>query len=226
MNTNNSDETAALLVSLGVNAGKLTIEDDGLNAVESPEEFRMFVVENFDQETSFTATFYFNRIESESLSYGLRKYDAQLTWRAKPVPPRKQTFFLVKSVLITIREAFNLLQGRSVYKEFSPSAGEKYYAWVGLSLAKKDIHDNYQIEYNRSFQAFDLGRALANYPIQELQAEESALKLIQSLLMGNKELVNFIRGKKVEKVYIEANPQMETITINPAERLMKKREKR
>jgi hypothetical protein len=119
-----------------------------------------------------------------------------------------------------------LLQGRSVYKELSAFTGEKYQAWVRLNLEKKDIHDNYEIEYNRSFQASDLGRALANCPIQELQAEESALRLIQSLLTGNKELVNFISGKKIERVYIEANPPMGTITITPVTRPIKKREKR
>jgi hypothetical protein len=216
MNTNNSDETAALLVSLGVNEDKLVVVDARLEASEVPNEFKMLAVENFDQDTTLTATFYFSRIESESLSYVLRKYNAQLTFKDKSVPPRKQTFFLIKSVIITLREAFNLLQGRSVYKEFSAVTGDKYYAWVRLNLAKKDIHDNYEIEYNRSFQAFDLGRALANYPIQELQVEGSALKLIQSLLVGNKELANFIRGKKAEKVLIEANPQIENVTISPA----------
>jgi hypothetical protein len=226
MNTNNSDETATLLVSLGVNEAKLAVIDEKTEADEAPDEFKMLAVENFDQETTFTATFYFSRIESESLSYVLRKYDAQLTWKDKSSSMRKQTFFLIKSVIITLKEAFNLLQGRSVYKEFSASTGEKYHAWVSLNLTKKDIHDNYEIEYIRSFQAFDLGRTLANYPIQELQEEKSALRLIQSLLMGNTEFVNFIVGRKVEKVYIEANPQMKTINIYPAKRPTKKREKR
>jgi hypothetical protein len=218
MNTNNSDEIAALLVSLGVSEDKLVIADDGLDAGKVPDEFKMLAVEKFGVDTILTATFYFSRIESESLSYVLRKYDAQLTFKDKSVPPRKQTFFLIKSVIITLKEAFNLLQGRSVYKEFSTSTGEKYHAWVSLNLAKKDIHGNYEFEYTRLFQAFDLGRALANYPIQELLEEKSALRLIQSLLMGNKELINFIRGKRVEKVYIEANCQMETVTISPAVR--------
>jgi hypothetical protein len=226
MNTNNADETATLLASLGVNEDKLVIADEELEAGEVPDEFKMLTVENFDQDTTFTATFYFSRIESESLSYVLRKYDAQLNWKDKSLPPRKQTFFLIKSVIITLKEAFNLLQGRSVYKEFSASIEEKYHAWVSLNLVKKDIHDNYEIEYSRSFQAFDLGRALANYPIQELQEEKSALRLIRSLLMGNMELVNFITGRKIEKVYIEANPQMQTINIYPTQRPTKKREKR
>lgn len=216
MNTNNSDETATLLVRLGVSEDKLVIADDGLGAGKVPGEFKMLAVEDFDQDTTLTATFYFSRTKSKSLSYELRKYDAQLTWKDKSLPPRKQTFFLIKSVIITLKEAFNVLQGRSVYKEFSSSTGDKYHAWVRLNLTKKDIHDNYEIEYNRSFQAFDLGRALANYPIQELHAEESALKLIQSLLMGNKELVNFIRGKKPERVFIEADPQIENVTVSPA----------
>jgi hypothetical protein len=215
MNTNNSDEIAALLVSLGVKEEKLFVAEHRLQTNEVLDEFKMFTVESFDQDTTLTATFYFSRINSELLSYELRKYDAQLTWKDKSLPPRKQAFFLVKSDIITLREAFNLLQGRSVYKEFSPFTGEKYQAWVRLNLAKKDIHDNYEIEYNRSFRAFDLGRSLENHPIQELQAEESALRLIQSLLMGNVDLVNFIRGKKTEKVYIEANPQMETINVKP-----------
>ena len=220
MNTNNSDETAALLVSLGVNKDKLVVIEERAETDEARDEFKMLVAENFDRDTTLTATFFFSRIESESLSYTLIKYDAQLTLKDKSLPPRKQTFFYIKSVIITLKEAFNLLQGRSVYKEFSASTGEKYHAWVSLNLVKKDIHDNYEFEYNRSFQSFDLGRALANYPIQELQEEKSALSLIQSLLMGDMELVNFITGRKIEKIYIEANPQMEAINIYPAKRPM------
>jgi hypothetical protein len=72
MNTNNSDETAALLFNLGVKEEKLFVADDRPEAEEVPDEFKMFTVENFDQETILTATFYFCRLKSESLSYELR----------------------------------------------------------------------------------------------------------------------------------------------------------
>lgn len=226
MNANNSDDTAAILFNLGVKEEKLFVADDRPETEAVPDTFKMFTVEDFDKDTTLTATFYFSRINSEPLSYELRKYDAQLTWKIKSLPPRKQTFSLIPGVIITLREAFNLLQGRSVCKDLSTLTGEKHQAWIRLNLEKKDACDNYEMEYSRSFQAPALGRALANYPIQELQMEETALRLIQSLLMGNMELVNFIKGKKIEKVYIEANPQKETITINPVIQPMKKQERR
>ena len=60
----------------------------------------------------------------------------------------KQTFFINnKGQSITFREACNLLNGRSVYKELTPKEGARYKAWVKLDFSKRDEFNNAKLKY-------------------------------------------------------------------------------
>ncbi len=46
----------------------------------------------------------------------------------------EQTFYLNKGKGVTAKEAYNLLEGRAVYKELTTKAGESYKAWLQLDF--------------------------------------------------------------------------------------------
>src|SRR5690606_20297542 len=54
-----------------------------------------------------------------------------------------QTFYLNKGKGITAKEAYNLLEGRSVHKELTTKEGQEYKAWVQLDFSKMDKHNNH-----------------------------------------------------------------------------------
>ncbi len=75
-------------------------------------------------------------------------------------------------IRIHLKEAFNLLQGRSVFKEITPLKDEKYFAWIQLNFREKESDGNYKITKFRSYRGFDLGPILTRYPILELGYED------------------------------------------------------
>ena len=66
----------------------------------------------------------------------------------------KQTFYVGKEEAnITLKEAYNLMSGRAVYKEkLSNSEGQEYKAWLQLDFKVTDKNGNFK-SYNRTFKA-------------------------------------------------------------------------
>ena len=175
-------------------------------------EFELYTEEYFDDQTKIEAKLYFRKTES-SERYFIYKYDALLRYSDAPDKDMAQTFRIYKGNGITFKEAFNLLQGRAVYKSNFESDGEKYSAWVQLNFDKKDALNNYAMNKYYSSYGFDLEKALKNYSIQELQTENTKAAFIRSLQRGNLQLATMIKTNKTEKMFIEANPKNKTITI-------------
>jgi hypothetical protein len=57
-----------------------------------------------------------------------------------------QTFYLTKGKGVTAKEAYNLLEGRAVFKELSNKAGEPYKAWIQLDFDNKDKNNNNEVK--------------------------------------------------------------------------------
>ncbi|MHA4875680.1 hypothetical protein, partial [Enterococcus faecium] len=58
----------------------------------------------------------------------------------------EQTFYIHKGKGVTAKEAYNLLEGRSVYKELTNKAGVAYKDWIQLDFTKKDKHGNHEVK--------------------------------------------------------------------------------
>lgn len=131
-----------------------------------------------------------------------------------PANDRSQTFDMTGGVPINLNEAFNLLQGRAVFKEISPATDEKYFAWVQLDFQKKDSGGNYRIMKFRSYLGYDLAPILNRYPILELNDPEQKKAIIRGLKCGDRKIVTFLKpsGKTQEK-FIEFNPMNKSINI-------------
>ncbi|SRR5258708_2115695 len=197
------------------------------NSKELPEliaqglpEFDMEFEDVFEEGTQLFAKLHF--FSNHEGKYYLLRYAAHLRYLNDPSKDKKQVFFMGE-MKITLREAFNLLQGRCVEKEITKS-GEKYISWIRLNFSDIDKYGNYRYLRFRSEFRYDLDRALDFYPgIMETNEREGKAAIISSLKQGNRELVTIIQGsgKAVEK-FIEANPKTRTLKIYDPVKVSKK----
>jgi hypothetical protein len=178
------------------------------------EGFELYTDAYFDEDTRLEAKLYFRHSDKEN-RYFFNKFDALLIYPEEPARNRAQTFYVFLGKGVTFKESFNLLQGRSAYKNMINLEGEKYKAWIKLDFGEKDVHDNYKIKQYGLRYGYDLEKVLEKYPIRELQQEKTKAELYRSLQRGNRQSVTFDKPAKSEKMYIEANPMFKTINIYP-----------
>lgn len=156
------------------------------------------------------ATLYFKKSESTEM-YFFNKYDTRL--KSEKDETMAQTFYINNGWGVTLKEAYNLLNGRAVHKELTPKEGDKYHAWIQLDFSAKDGHGNYERKQYHQNYGYDLKEALSFYPIKEMVKEQDAKDLVRSLERGNVQMVTLeVPGKDV-KVFIEANPQYKSINL-------------
>jgi hypothetical protein len=178
------------------------------------EGFELYTDAYFDEDTRLEAKLHFRYSDKES-RYFFNKFDALLIYPEEPVRNRAQTFYVFLGKGVTLKESFNLLQGRSAYKNMINLEGEKYKAWIRLDFGEKDVHGNYKVKQYGLRYGYDLEKVLERYPIRELQNEKTKAELYRSLQRGNRQSVTFDKSAKSEKMYIEANPVDKTINIYP-----------
>ncbi len=130
---------------------------------------------------------------------------------------KDQVFYLTKGKGITAKEAYNLLEGRAVFKELSNKAGESYKAWVQLDFEKRDKHNNHEVKQYHENYGYDLKGSLSKYAISELDGADREKSLLQSLQKGNIQSVAIGNDVGVTKMFVEANPQYKTVTLYDSE---------
>lgn len=156
--------------------------------------------------------------------YFFNKYNATLS-NGKPEEDRSQTFYIKNGQGFTAKEAFNLLEGRAVYKELKNKDGQPYTAWSKLELDKeKDKNNNYPVRQFSAGWGYDLEKSVSRFPIQELHDADQKAALLRSLQKGNQQQVTIEKDGKQEKFYLEAVPALRTINIYDAQRREVKRD--
>jgi len=163
----------------------------------------------FDEARRLDLSVYFKRSKTTGQFY-FSYYTVTIDADEGPNFKKFHTFYVNKGTGMTLKEAYNLLMGRSVYKQQWTPEGERYYAWIKLNLLEGD-EDGFKVIKYRS--GFDLEKALAQYPIRELQEEEIRRNLIMSLQKGNIHLVTFVKSGRTEQHFIEACPERRCIII-------------
>ncbi|MGN6196884.1 MAG: hypothetical protein ACTHOB_18230 [Ginsengibacter sp.] len=154
------------------------------------------------------STLHFRKGEQNEM-YFFNKYDAKLL---KP-EERSQTFYLDRGNGITNKEAFNLLNGRAVYKDLTTREGEKYKAWVQLDFSQKEENGNFKMNRYHENYGYDLNKALAQLPIKNLSDPKALEDLTKSLEKGNLQAVKMdVKGME-ETYFIKANPQYKDIGV-------------
>jgi hypothetical protein len=159
----------------------------------------------FDDDTRMEARLYFE-LTKDLTRYIFKRYEATLHYPNQPEKTRTQTVYLYRGKGFTFKETFNLLEGRAVNKDRIDLDGLEYNAWFQLNFDEKDQHGNYRLREFRKEWHYDLEAALEVYPIAELKNEVVRANLIKALRRGNIHPVNLLKGRKWEKVFIEACP--------------------
>jgi len=178
---------------------------------ENKGEFQIHHQQKFGGD-EVKATLHFKQSDQNN-NYYFNKFDLHMQ-KAGQTESEKQTFFNDKR--ITLKEGYNLMNGRAVYKEnlvdkiFEQrqlvGESEPYNAWMKL---RADTDDNNN-RYIRSFKeqhGFSLEKTLNRYPIRELRGEDDKAELMASLRKGNQQYVNLDTPKGKQSFYVEANPQ-------------------
>jgi len=116
---------------------------------------------------------------------------------------------------ISIIQAFNLLEGRSVFSKRSFGFASVGDAWIRIDFDRKNELGYYKYRQARSDKNYDLESVLSRYPIREMKDHETKMELLNSIRQGNLHPVMFDKATKSERVFIEANPEFMTINIYP-----------
>ncbi len=158
----------------------------------------------------FEATMNFRKSESSDM-YIFNNYHASLEKEnGKKV---EQTFYLNKGKGVTGKEAFNLLDGRSVYKELVTKEGQPYKAWIQLDFDNKDKNNNAEVKLFHEKYGFDLKAAVEKFPITDLKEAEKEKALMQSLQKGNLQSVTIEKDGSSHKMFIEADLQFKEVNL-------------
>lgn len=178
------------------------------NMAEGKPEFQLSFSNNYEKD-KLTASLQFRKSDNDDM-YFLNRYQATLQ---KPAQENKShTFYLDNGKGITMKEAYNLLDGRAVNKDFKNKEGVSYNAWVKLDFDNKDANGNAKLlQYHKNY-GYDLNQELARLPIFPMAPEELK-RLVSSLERGNLQeaRVHEIEGR--QSLYLAANPQFKTINL-------------
>lgn len=176
---------------------------------EGKESFQMVYKTEINKKP-FEATLHFRKSDNSD-KYFFNSYHAVL--ERTNGDKMEQTFYLNKGKGVTAKEAYNLLEGRAVYKELANKAGEPYHAWIQLDFDNKDKHDNYEVKQYHENYGYDLKESIGKYAVAELDGGDKEKSLLQSLQKGNVQSVTLDDNGKALKVFVEANPQYKTVTL-------------
>jgi len=158
----------------------------------------------------FEAALHFKKSDSADF-YFLNAYSASL--QRSNGEKMQQTFHLNRGKGVTAKEAYNLLEGRAVYKELSNKLGEYYKAWLQIDFENKDKNGNYEIKQYHENYGFDLRSSLGKFAVAELNDSQKEKALMQSLQKGNLQAVTIDKEGVMSKMFLEANPQYKVVTL-------------
>ena len=157
------------------------------------------------------ATLNFNK-SKESDMYFFNSYKVELQ-KENSKEALEQTFYINKGSNITLKEAYNLMEGRSVNKDLTNKEGELYNSWLQLNFKETDTSGNFKLNQYHQNYGYDLEATLSKHPIKELENPKYKEDLINSMKKGNLQSATFLKDGNEIKQYIEASPQFKTINI-------------
>jgi hypothetical protein len=160
---------------------------------------------------SVTATLNFSQSKQSDM-YFFNSYQVSLQKENSP-ETMEQTFYINKAGNITLKEAYNLMEGRSVNKDLTNKEGQVYNAWIQMNFKQSDNNGNFKLKHYHQNYGYDLEAVLSKHPIKELSNDEYKSNLFDSLKKGNLQSATFQMNGTEQKQFIEANPQFKTINI-------------
>ncbi len=208
MNEQNLDFLKGQLKGMGF--GEKLYEHLENNLKQGNPEFQLEYKTEFNKKP-FEATLNFRKSNDTDM-YFFNNYNASV--ERTNGDKMDQTFYLNKSKGVTAKEAYNLLEGRSVHKElFHKETKEPFKAWIQLDFKNRDKNENHVVNQYHEKYGFDVEKAAGKLPVKELGNAEEKAALLKSIEKGNVQSVTFEKGGVSEKMFLEANPQFKTINV-------------
>lgn len=177
---------------------------------EGNPEFKLAYETKYGNDT-VNATLNFSQSKQSDM-YFFNSYQVNVQ-KENSAETMDQTFYINKGNNITLKEAYNLMEGRSVNKDLTNKEGQVYNAWVQMDFKQSDDNGNFKLKHYHENYGYDLEAVLSKHPIRELSNEEYKSNLMDSLKKGNLQSATFQINGADQKQYIEANPQFKTINI-------------
>jgi hypothetical protein len=184
-----------------------------INLKAQKPEFTLSYNSELNKQT-LDATLYLKKSDTTDM-YFFNKYDFNLKKNEDKAADLQQTFYVTKGQGITLKEAFNLLNGRAVHKELTPKVGDNYKAWIQLDLTQKDEKGNFKRQQFHENYGYDVKKELQKLPVSDNNAEKEE-KLIKSVQKGNLQAVDIKLEGKEARIFVEANPQYKTLNLYDA----------
>jgi len=180
------------------------------NIKDQKQEFQLKIeIPHFNNKMDYTL--HFKKSDTTDM-YFFKRYDAALK-NGKPENDKSQSFYVNKGNGITAKEAYNLLEGRSVFKDLVNKDGQKYSAWLKLDFENPDEKGNFKLKQFSDQYGYSLEKTLSNFPIKELNNPEQKKNLMSSLQKGNVQQVTIDKDGKEGKYFVEAIPQFKNINV-------------
>jgi len=174
--------------------------------------FTLEVDDYFDVCCPIHSTLYFERVGTTD-RYLFQSFASAITLNHKKMTVRKHRF-KAETKGITHREAYNLLCGRAVYKQWATHEGEKKNMWIEFNFDLPPLPTGYRI-HRYSASTFDVALALNRLPLVEHQNRSERQAIVKWLKEGTACLVSFIKPGRTEPKMIEACPRLKCIVIRP-----------
>ncbi|MFD2943313.1 hypothetical protein [Flavobacterium notoginsengisoli] len=131
----------------------------------------------------------------------------------------QQIFYIGKDNNFTMKEAFNLLEGRAVNKDLVNKEGQLYNAWTKLDFKNSEPDSNFKMVHYHQNYGYNLEAALEKHSIKELETPKFKEDLMNSLKKGNIQSVTVVVNGEERKRFIEANPQFKTVKMYDSDML-------
>jgi hypothetical protein len=129
---------------------------------------------------------------------------------------RQNTFYVFKGRGVTIKEGFNLLNGRAVFKQRKAKNGQIYNEWIELDLNVKEENGFKSNIFPESY-GFDVLPLIDSMLIDTPSPNWDRSMLIRSLEKGNLQAAFIRQADSHRKVFLSANPRERTITVHEIE---------
>lgn len=115
----------------------------------------------------------------------------------------------------SLKEAYNLLEGRAVLKDFTKKNKEtgqleRYQAWVLVDFKNTDKQGNYKLLKRP---VYNLEAKMRQFNIRDMDVELRRNQLMTSLERGNLQSVTVIVGSRTETYKFAANPDYNSVSI-------------
>lgn len=113
----------------------------------------------------------------------------------------------------TLKEAYNLLQGRPVHKQLISRDGQPFEAWARPNFNKKLANGNFELNFYTKNYGYHLENVLKEYPLKDLSNARYTISLIESLHRGNLQSTLFTpKGGEESKLFV--SPSILTGSLN------------